>query len=305
VESAGTFTFAMAVDEYSLIQLPSGAYSVQARRYAETMHPGIGPMAEAEALYVRQTQLVERLRQHVGEFVIWDVGLGIAANALTVLRQTAMIPATMRIVSFDDTVAPLTFALGHVARLPHLAGYEPEVKSLLAHQEVSAVRGVQRFDWRLVLGDFPSLMSAGSGAFADALPAPHLILFDPYSPARNPAMWTLAVLGNLFRRLEPNRPCLLSTYSRSTITRVTLLLAGFWVGRGEATGWKEETTVAANAPGLMASLLDRRWLERARRSDSAEPLLDSVYRRAPLSDQTWAQLQQHPQFGEALAFKQR
>ena len=45
-------------------------------------------MAEAEALYVNQLRLRERLADHAGEFVIWDVGLGAAANALTVLRAT-------------------------------------------------------------------------------------------------------------------------------------------------------------------------------------------------------------------------
>jgi hypothetical protein len=45
----------------------------------------IGPEAEAEALHVRQLRLPERLRTR-GEFVIWDVGLGAAANAIAVLR---------------------------------------------------------------------------------------------------------------------------------------------------------------------------------------------------------------------------
>ena len=56
--------------------------------YGEKIHPGLGPAAEAEALYVRQLQLRERLQNHAGEFVIWDVGLGAAANALAVLRAT-------------------------------------------------------------------------------------------------------------------------------------------------------------------------------------------------------------------------
>ena len=111
-------------------------------------------------------------------------------------------------------------------------------------------------------------------------------------------MWTLAVFTNLFRRLNPARPCALATYSRSTMTRAGLLLAGFWVGAGEASGAKEETTLAANARALLARPLDQRWLERARRSDSAEPLRDAVYRRAPLSTASWERLRTHPQFAE-------
>ena len=78
--------------------------------------------------------------------------------------------------------------------------------------------------------------------------------------------------------------------------RVTLLLAGFHVGAGHATGEKEETTIAANARDLIDEPLDLQWLERARRSTSAEPLREPVYRQAPLSRETWEQLQEHPQF---------
>jgi hypothetical protein len=78
--------------------------------------------------------------------------------------------------------------------------------------------------------------------------------------------------------------------------RVSLLLAGFFVGAGHATGEKEETTIAANTSALLSEPLDRRWLHRARRSTSAEPLWEPVYRQARLSPATWERLQAHPQF---------
>jgi hypothetical protein len=59
---------------------------------------------------------------------------------------------------------------------------------------------------------------------------------------------------------------------------------------------KEETTVAANTLALIAEPLNARWLERAARSDSAEPLREPVYARAPLSPATLAKLRRHPQF---------
>jgi hypothetical protein len=109
-------------------------------------------------------------------------------------------------------------------------------------------------------------------------------------------MWTLPVFTDLHRLLDPARPCALPTYSRSTLLRVTLLLAGFFVGVGHATGEKEETTLAANTPALIDEPLDRPWLTRARRSTSAEPLHEPVYRQARLSVATWERLLEHPQF---------
>ena len=109
-------------------------------------------------------------------------------------------------------------------------------------------------------------------------------------------MWTLPLFMNLFGLLDPQHPCALPTYSRSTMLRVTLLLAGFYVGVGHATGEKEETTIAANTPGLIDEPLDRKWLQRAHRSTSAEPLHKPVYRQARLSTETREKLHEHPQF---------
>ena len=109
-------------------------------------------------------------------------------------------------------------------------------------------------------------------------------------------MWTLPLFRSVFRLLDPTHPCALPTYSRSTMLRVTLLLAGFFVGAGHPTGEKEETTIAANARELVAEPLDRAWLARARRSHSAEPLHEPVYRQVPLEEESWERLQRHPQF---------
>src|SRR5215467_11584089 len=106
---------------YKLVKLASGVHSVHSLAHQETFHPVIGPVAEAEALYVRQLGLTERLLRHVGEFVIWDVGLGAAANALTVLRETAKIKASIELVSFDTTIEPLKFALEHRESLGYIA----------------------------------------------------------------------------------------------------------------------------------------------------------------------------------------
>ncbi len=280
-------------DNYRLVKLASGVFSVHSLAEAETFHPVIGPVAEAEALYVRQLNLVERMQAHRGEFVIWDVGLGAAANALTVLRHTRAVRQPLRLVSFDHTLAPLAFALAHAAELGYLDGYEYALEELLRVPCTAFCDAGRPVHWDLHRGDFPSLLASPQ---AGQLPRPDVVMFDAFSPAKNPAMWTLPLFANLFRRLDPARPCALPTYSRSTLLRVTLLLAGFYVGAGHATGEKEETTIAANATALIAEPLDRRWLARARRSTCAEPLHDPVYRRAGLSDETWDRLQEHPQF---------
>ena len=297
---------------YRLVRLASGDYSLHSLAYGETFHPVIGPVAEAEALYVNQLRLRERLQNHAGEFVIWDVGLGAAANSLTVLRAVRELPTPIRLVSFDNTTEPLEFALKNAAALGYFGGYGAQAQAILDQRTSQFTDGAHAVNWQFHLGDFPTWLAAESerrspprrvsgnapepaGSEIGA-PPPHAILFDAFSPAKNPAMWSLPLFTKLFQLLDPHRPCALPTYSRSTIMRVTLLLAGFYVGVGHATGEKEETTIAANTLDLIAEPLNQRWLDRARRSHSAEPLPGDVYQIGPLTPESWEKLRAHPQF---------
>jgi len=290
--------------DYQLATLANGGKTLFSASYGEKMHPGLGPAAEAELLYVRQLQICERLKKTSGEFVIWDIGLGGAANAIAALKALRDIPGKLRLFSFDNSSEPLEFALKNAAELGYVLGYEQPVSKLLQWPCVEFQNGFMLTRWEFYLGDFPAWLNSevvGRVAVQAArpsmkTPAPHAIFYDAFSPAKNPAMWTLPVFENLFRALDPTRPCALTTYSRSTLLRATLLLAGFFVGAGTATGMKEETTVAANDLSLLAEPLGQRWLERALRSDSAEPLRAPVYSRAKLSPATADKLRQHPQF---------
>jgi tRNA U34 5-methylaminomethyl-2-thiouridine-forming methyltransferase MnmC len=280
-------------DLYQIVQLANGAYSLRSEAYGETFHPVVGPVAEAQALYVDQLRLVERVQKAGREFVVWDIGLGAAANPLTFLKAVRNLKGNVRIVSFDYTTEPLRIALQNSQTLGYLYGWEGALQKLIEQRAHTFSAGSLHIHWELHLGDFPSFIKT---AAAQNLPKPDAIFYDAFSPATNPAMWTLSVFTDLFRLLDPERPSSMPTYSRSTMLRVTLLLAGFFVGRGHATGEKEETTIASNTLEALADPLEREWLLRCKRSRSAEPLHTAEYRQAPLTDATWEKLREHPQF---------
>lgn len=290
---------------YRLRQLSNGLYSVHSIESDETFHPGVGPAAEAEALYVKQLRLPERVLAEPGEFVLWDVGLGAAANALTAIRligeavaKASLAEGTLKIVSFDQTLDAAGFALTHAEQLGYMREFEGALAGLIEKREARFAYRQLKVCWTVELGDFPELLNLPDNSISRTacLPPPHAILFDPHSPRKNPAMWTVLLFRDLFRRLDPARPCSLANFTRSTLARAAMLLGGFFVGAGHPSGMKEETTVAANRLELLEEPLDRRWLERARRSDSAEPLWEPVYRQARLSPETLRRLEEHPQF---------
>ena len=271
-------------EEFQIVTVQSGATSVRSREFGETFHPVIGPMAEARALHVRGQRLVERVAETSGPFIVWDVGLGAAANAVAVLESCA--DRKMEIHSFDRASGSLEFALRHAEELGYLPPYRAPIEMLLATGR-AMVGGI---GWHFHNGDFGETMR-----HAD-VPAPHAVLYDPYSPATNADMWTLEHFTRLHARLDPARPCLLTNYTRSTAVRATLLLAGFFVGSGHATGEKDQTTIAANVPGLLDEPLPAAWLKRVERSTRGAPLRAGK-EGGRIAPDDFARLCAHPQFG--------
>jgi hypothetical protein len=112
----------------------------------------------------------------------------------------------------------------------------------------------------------------------------------------NPEMWTQDHFSRIRSKLHPEVPCLLTNYTRSTAVRVTLLLAGFFVGIGCEVGEKAETTVASNRLDLLERPLEKSWLERVRISRNSAPMKGPVYSQAYISEEEFERLKNCPQF---------
>jgi len=279
----------MTASSYELVTLKGGACSIRSAVHGETMHIGTDPCTEAMELHVGQQRLPERVEAWRGAdpFVIWDIGLGPAANAIAAIDVIKSLGRTVELHSFEIDTSVLEFALRHAGALKYLIGWEMVLGELLATGVVSPDPGIT---WRLHRGDF-------THSKPDA-PAPSAIFFDPYSPARNSEMWSLETL-RMIREAAGGigaPDCTMTNYTRSTSVRVTMLLAGWFVGTGVPTGEKEETTIAANRHGLLEKPLGHAWLSRVRSSTNASPLRGRNYERGPIMPEDYARLTVHPQF---------
>jgi queuine tRNA-ribosyltransferase len=261
--------------DYDIVTGPQGFSSIRQISSGEVMHSVNRPSDEANALYVEQSHLAERLRKRPGdegELVVWDVGLGAASNAMAVLQcfdrtlaehgPEALRP--LRLVSFEIDLDPLRLALRFASHFPHLRHGAPH--AVLASGRWADASG--RLQWELHHGDFLG--------FLESSPVPDLIFYDPFSAKTDTGLWTPAVFARLFQHCRP-KPAELYTYSAATAVRVALLTAGFFVAEGVGTGPKSTTTVAftqqrgARGPAAAPRLLGAEWLARWRRSDSKFP----------------------------------
>jgi queuine tRNA-ribosyltransferase len=253
----------------------------------EVMHPGGDPAEEAQSLYVDQSRLLKRLEGSAEEpLVVWDVGLGAAANAMAaILAVENAGPAAVRslkLVSFENDLDSLKLALDHPGCFRHLRHAAPQ--ALLRDNRWNSP--TSRIEWLLLNGDFAVRKF-------ETLP-PDIIFFDPFSFKTDGALWTL----NAFRELAEvcrDKHTELYTYTYSTSVRAAMLAAGFYVAKGRGTGPKGETTVGLSPRAAAAAhgreLLGQEWLAKWRRSDAQVPFgstdQDDSWREAVLA---------HPQF---------
>ena len=246
---------------FEIVTTTAGAVSIRHKIVNEIMHNPVGPWVEANALYVDQSNMRERLAQKAsGPFVVFDVGLGAAANAVATLACARAIKSprrSLKLISFEIEMELLRFTIKNSVRFPHLRGFEEAMQNLLKTGEWQE----DGIHWQLRQGDFVNTLTQESEK-------PHLILFDPYSPEVNQNMWTTSLFRQLRNgsRSPEEEGTLLLTYSQATRIRAALIEAGFFVGYGDQTGLKSETTVAATDLRLLKNPLGEKWLGRWQRS---------------------------------------
>ena len=248
---------------HEIVRTRGGALAMRSLADGEVMHPGVGPLVEAEQLYVRQSRLREKLLAgETARLVLFDVGLGAGSNALAARSASEGLPeghgsARLELVSFERDLGALELALTSEA-----FGWQGEpaeaARSLLVH----GAHETARTHWRLARGDLLEALAR------QTVPA-DIVYWDPFSPRANPALWTVAAFSEARRVAGPR--CALYTYSASTATRLALLLAGWAVGVGDAIGDKAQTTAAAVALSDLERPLDRGWLARLSRPDVPLP----------------------------------
>ncbi len=246
---------------FEIVKTTLGVTSIRNTLVNEIMHAPLGPWQEANELYIEQSDLNTKLSQNTEEeFVIFDVGLGAAANALAALHCARRSQRPVRLVSFEIDLSLLEFAFFHIEEFEHFKGFEAAIDSILTHKRWRQ----NQITWELFEGDFLKCIDKVKHQC-------HLIFYDPYSPKQNQEMWTT----DCFKKLKEkcHKDATFYNYSQATPIRAALLEAGFYVGYGKSIGEKETTTQAACQLDDLERPLGERWLQRWSRSDNPLPPL--------------------------------
>ena len=161
-----------------------GFASIRQISSGEIMHSRTPPLEEATKLYVEQSNLAERLKvsptddtRKVTPLIVWDVGLGAAANVMAAIHcyeETAQRGSIrpLKIISFENDLDSLRLALRHSYDFfPYLRHDGP--KAVLTKGAWQSEK-YPDLSWVLLQGDFLETIS-------NAPAPPDLIYYDMFS----------------------------------------------------------------------------------------------------------------------------
>jgi queuine tRNA-ribosyltransferase len=291
----------LALGNFEVIKSNLGFASIRQISSGETMHSSQDPDEEARSLYVEQSQIVSRIQGGSDQkpLVLWDVGLGAAHNAMATIRALEASYSKMgnglgrpvQLISFENDLDALRLVLKNPSLFAHIHHSAPQALLKTGFWQSA----FYPLTWSLVQGDFLKQMVLEA--------SPHVIYYDPFSAKSDADLWT----WESFRRLHHaigDEAISLYTYSASTAVRATLLAAGFYVGTGQGTGSKGETTIAltsaavkgaalkGKSPYCKVDLLNQAWRERWQRSSAKFAKDVTLEQQEPFANL----VQNHPQF---------
>ncbi len=223
------------------IKTLDGSQSMHHAEHGELYHSSEGALWQANELYLKCSGAKVAMLQKQ-DFFILDVGLGLAYNALSTIQGWHEIEskANVTLVSLEID-RELFFYLGKQSELWNhkSASLWQDWFSLLSEKSDGTYAASflhpktgATLAWTVYLGDAEESLTK----FADE-PRWQVIYQDPFSPQKNPSLWTLEWFTKLARQSKPEAT--LVSYSVASQVRANLSQAGFSVEKIPTPGVKK------------------------------------------------------------------
>ena len=216
---------------YNIITTDDSACSLYSEEYNEAMHSTSGAYEESLLKHIYPSKILEKRN---GKVAALDVGFGLGYNVLALITEF---------------LKKTTSGHLYIASLEKEADYAPLMKKIEFSDEKNSIYNEikqsffqkrklisERYSLEIISGDARDSLRATKDITFDA------IFHDPYSPSKNPELWSVEFFREI-RRLADDT-CILTTYSSAPQIRMALMEAGFRLGKGPSVGRKKEGTLA-------------------------------------------------------------
>lgn len=246
-----------------MVKTGDGSYTLYLHDYDEHMHSLSGAYEEALLKHVRPSRILNANKTMLH---VLDVGFGLGYNILALLVEIERVGyrGTLTIVSLEKERSLLP-----ALRSIRFDDSRDRIYSSIQRAYITGSCDINSVSISVLFGDARKLILPLPDNTFDA------VFFDPFSPSRNPELWSVDLFREIYRSMNDN--AVLTTYSSASQVRAALLEAGFLIGRGPAVGGKREGTLAAKT-GIITVLPDddmEQHLSNSRAVPYRDPHLDA------------------------------
>lgn len=215
--------------DYRLVETEDGSQTLFSEKFGEACHSTTGAKSETLLHYIQGCEIIEKAKQP--SLSILEVGFGLGVGLITTWEMTKDLPAEIHFLSLE--IDPALVKWFHAEYKDHPLFQDP------------------KFKFHILVGDaraeLPKYVKENS-------PKWQAIYQDPFSPKRNPVLWTKEWFTLLKENSSPD--VVLSTYSASSSIRKSLVETGWKLSAGEKFGPKRTSTRARLSGETDAEILD-------------------------------------------------
>ena len=204
-----------------LIQTKDGSFTAHNAEFDETYHSISGAAEEAFEKHVKALGIEDGMK-------VLDFCFGLGYNSVAAATFASKLEITA--LENDIQIVQEMQNLNLTGKL----GYTFKIFSELSDK--SEITDSEGNNIKLILGDALRTLTELPKNYFDR------VYFDPFSPKKQPEMWTDEVFRNVFSVMKAGGK--LSTYSCSKAVRTNMLSAGFTVTDGPSVGRKSPATIA-------------------------------------------------------------
>jgi tRNA U34 5-methylaminomethyl-2-thiouridine-forming methyltransferase MnmC len=200
------------------ITTKDGSPTFYNEKYDETYHSKTGAIEESEKKFVEPANIKEGMK-------ILDVCFGLGYNSAAAIKKAKKL--TITALEMDAEILKKTKSI-------EVKGYKREYEKIKEAAKKLHYKD-KDVEINIIIGDATKTIKDIDDKF-DA------VFHDPFSPPKNPDMWTEGFFKEIKKRMK--KGARLTTYSCARIVRDNLSNAGFKVQDGPKVGRRGPSTIA-------------------------------------------------------------
>ncbi len=258
--------FSTKMGQYTIVQTDDGSITIRSSLFDEDSHSSSGAWSETLHNYVNATQVIKTLSK-LNKLSILEIGFanGVGPHAtFKSIDESSLLNESTGKIKFISTEIDPEFA-GWTLENSELSKYLKENNFTIKTSETKILCQNDRYELHIYLGDVRETIYQIKNDFLDGFDC---IYHDPYSPKKNPTLWTIEWLREIKSLMKEN--AILSTYCASVRFRKGLLLNDLFICSLKGFGRKRSITIASKNK----SLGDEKLMQELSHS-KAQPFMDS------------------------------